>query len=202
MGANWITGLEGKRTNPVWRIAKELMLESGAQRGTSIVVDQHGNDINSEMAEASSRFKETMEKLENLDVADKNESMREILERAGWLSPTDPASQLVEQDHYEQFLGDKPENLCAKNKDDDGSMRHFGHSDFFVFDERGYSCILTPKIKDLQAHSKCQILLKTRVRRVCYRPESVLVNVFDLETGEQSTIFADEIVSTVSIGVL
>ena len=49
MGANWIHGLQGKETNPLWEVAQELHMDgimcNEEFEDNYLARDQHGNDI-------------------------------------------------------------------------------------------------------------------------------------------------------------
>lgn len=207
MGANWISGLETKYQNPIWKLAKEVQLNGH-------FVDRHeedftqvlsnGKDVGKEYFEAKGRFETIHEKAirccaergmtQAIDM-----DVRSMLEECGWPSTDQltPIERLVEYNFLEVWISDSLADLSASHSMREGANDvDLGQDEFFVEDKRGFNCIMNNMVDEIQQKG-AKIHLNTPVREIHYAPGQVSVVVDSPETFQ-----ADAVVCTTSIGVL
>ena len=134
--------------------------------------------------------------------------MKEALQKfANWENPESAVDKLAEWFAQDQLIGDNFERASVyHNHFSEYTYEAFSHSEFYVNDPRGYSCILKEMFEEIQEIQKSYetpqtgklgLLFEKSVESINYTNDvcSVTLKDSDSHTG-------DLIISTVSIGVL
>jgi len=122
-------------------------------------------------------------------------SIRQAQNMCGWNPLNNPFYEFVEWYYFDYEFGEAPVGLSAKNTNPLEVWELYGTKYFHVTDARGWMPVLEP------LGAGATVELNTRVTNIAYGEEGVQVTVVNAD-NTTSTLGADYVISTFSVGVL
>ncbi|KAK6931060.1 Amine oxidase [Dillenia turbinata] len=211
LGANWVEGVGGKETNPIWTMVKELNLQtylSNFDNLTSNTYKQKGglykkSDAKKIYDEVDKVYKFSEELSKNLTKEKLEDISVLTAQRISQHVPTSPLEMAVDYFHNDYEFAEPPRVTSLKNTQPLPTFENFGDKNYFVADSRGFESVVhyvaqqyltTNKIGDI---SDKRLLLNKTVIKLNYSESGVTV-----ETEDNTKYTADYVMISVSIGVL
>ncbi|WOK95463.1 polyamine oxidase [Canna indica] len=211
IGANWVEGVNGPQTNPIWTMANKLKLKSYFSDYTNLssnTYKQNGGVYESSQVEEAIEVAEKMdsagEKLsKSLNPSGQDDISILTSQRLQNHVPSTPLDMIVDYYSYDYELGEPPRVTSLQNTVPLPTLANFGEDVYFVADQRGYASIVydlaTQFLKTDQNGSivDSHLQFEKVVRHIKYSGKGVTV-----VTEDGSSYKADYVLVSASIGVL
>ncbi|KAJ5248812.1 hypothetical protein N7468_000263 [Penicillium chermesinum] len=205
LGANWIQGLgsPGGPENPVWTFSKKWGLNNTYSNYSSIltynetgytdyssILDEYEDKYNTAAEQAGIILKENYQDM----------TVRSGLSLAGWKPKRDDmTAQAVEWWEWDWEDAYSPEqcSLVFGTAGSNLTFNQFSDENNYVWDQRGYSRIITSEASTFLTKDDPRVHLNTRVTNISYTDSGVTIH-----SSDGSCVSAAYAIVTFSLGVL
>ncbi|KAK6922177.1 Amine oxidase [Dillenia turbinata] len=211
LGANWVEGVGGKETNPIWTMANKLKLKtyrSDFDNLTSNTYKQVGGLLEQSVAETTYNLLDEVytfsENVSNSLTAQKHEDISVLTaQRLTNHVPATPLEMAFDYYNNDYEFAEPPRVTSLQNTLPLPTFDNYGEDVYFVADSRGYETVVHYVAQQYLTTDKAgnitdpRLLLNKPVVEIRYSQSGVIV-----KTEDGSVYRADYVMVSASIGVL